>query len=301
MGILEHLEELRTRLILSICFLVGGCVVGFFLAKPVVNILVRPFSNIKIERNEKVMRIQIEGDRSLRLVDEPTSGSLQDASPYRLYFYLPGSEPDGEPDFVWGQTLKKPIFLNPLDPITLFFKAALIVGLIISLPLVLWQVWIFVAPGLLEGEKRTAQIMLGCGAVLFPIGATFAYFMFGVILNFLMNFQIMSLEPQLEIFRFVNLELRLMIAFGVVFELPLVVMFLTFLGILNPPMLRKYRAHVIVGLGVVAMLFTPPDPISMLLMMGPLIILYEISIWASVPLARKHAQKLKEEEEELDS
>jgi sec-independent protein translocase protein TatC len=161
---------------------------------------------------------------------------------------------------------------------------------------VLWQVWLFVAPGLMEVEKRTALILLGCGSVLFPIGATFAYFMFGMMLNFLMNFQVMNMEPQLEIFRFVNLELRLLIAFGVVFELPLVVMFLTLLGILKPSMLRKYRPHVIVGLGFVSMIFTPPDPISMLLMLGPLVILFEISIWASIPFARR-----REREEEAAS
>ena len=118
--------------------------------------------------------------------------------------------------------------------------------------------------------------------------------MLSMILDFLLNFQIVSMEPLLEITRFVNFELRLMLGFGLVFEMPLVVVFLTAIGVLEPASLRRYRAHAVIGIAVVSMLFTPPDPFSMLIMMGPLVILYEISIWASVLLARRRA---KEEEE----
>lgn len=288
MTLMEHLEELRMRLIWALAFLLLGCVGGFFLAKPAVYWLVEPFSDIKIKRKEELLKLQLDLDSgNITLGKGLTTETLQSVSPYRIGFYLPSTPLDEPPDFVWGQNMQKPIFLNPLDPITLYFKAAVIVGVILALPFVLFQVWLFVGPGLHSHERKILLSLLGFACILFPTGVLFARFIFTMVLDFLLNFQVMNMEPQLEIFRFVNLELRMMLGFGVVFELPLAIMLLTFLGIVNPRQLRQYRSHVIVAIAFLSMIFTPPDPISMLLMMLPLIMLYEVSIWASVPLARK--------------
>ncbi|NQU42706.1 twin-arginine translocase subunit TatC [bacterium] len=292
MTLLQHLEELRGRLILSVVFLLVGALLGFLLAKPAVGFLVRPFSNIVVEREEKLLRVRVDPETGVLRVLDPVGPSLfEEVSPYRLGFYLPGTPEDSEPDLIWGQNLQRPIFLNPLDPITLYFKAAMIVGLMLALPFILHQLWLFICPGLTRKERTILMAMLGLACLLFPAGALFAYFMFSFVLNFLVNFQVMNMEAQLEVFRFINLELRLMLGFGTVFEMPLLVMLLTFLGIIHPRQLRQYRPHVIVGIAIVSMAFTPPDPFSMLLMMCPLIILYEISIWASIPLARRRATK----------
>lgn len=302
MTLVEHLEELRTRLILSVAFLLLGMVVGFILAKPVTHWLIKPFGSIQIERKEKLLRLRFGKNGTLGLADpseteqlkstnsESKPKFLEDLSSLRIAFYLPATPIESKPDFTYGSNLQKPIFLNPLDPVTLYFKAATIVGVVVALPLILHQLWLFIVPGLKRNERKTLLTLLGLGMVLFPAGAVFAYFMFGMVLNFLLNFQIANMEPQLEVFKFVNLELRIMIGMGVVFELPLVVMFLTFLGILHPTQLRKYRPHVIVGLAIVSMAATPgTDPVSMIVMLVPLVILYELAILLSVPLAKRQA------------
>ena len=292
MTILEHLEELRFRLLLSIIFLLLGCLGGFALAKPVVRFLVAPFNRIEIRQEEPALKVRVAADGTLRFDDSVTSRTLHDSSSQQIAFYGPATPIDGSPDFVWGRAVKKPVFLSPLDPIMLYFKASLIVGLIMSLPFILHQLWLFVAPGLNMTERRAVLPILLLGGVFFPLGSAFAWYMMSMILDFLMNFQSGSMEPMLTITDFVSFELRLMLGFGCVFELPLVVVFLTAIGVLDPSTLRRYRPHGIVGIALISMMFTPPDPFSMLLMMGPLVILYEISIWASVIFARRRARHM---------
>jgi sec-independent protein translocase protein TatC len=306
MTLIEHLEELRVRLILSVLFVIGGIALGTFLAKPVAHWLIRPFGKIEIKRDEKMLRLRVRGDGVLVCMNMVPSDGVSshtllgdgassktifsDVSSQRMAFYLPDTPAENPPDFIWGNTLQKPIFLNPLDPVTIWFRTAAILGIVIALPFLLWQLWCFVAPGLTKKERKTVIPLLALGSILFPCGALFAYYMFGMVLNFLVNFQFMNMEPQLEVMRYFGLELRIMIGFGLVFEFPLVIMFLVFLGILQPAQLRKYRPHAIVGIAIASMVLSPgPDVSLMLLMLVPLIILYEMSIWLSIPLARKRA------------
>jgi len=307
MTLIEHLEELRVRLIISVLFVIGGIALGTFLAKPVAHWLIRPFDKIEIKRDEKMLRLRVGKDGALVCMDfvPPGDGAssrtlLSDGassktlftgvSPYRMALYLPDTPEKNPPDFIWGNTIQKPIFLNPLDPVTIWFRTAAILGIVIALPFLLWELWCFVSPGLTKKERKTVIPLLALGSILFPCGALFAYYMFGMVLNFLVNFQFMNMEPQLEVMRYFGLELRLMIGFGLVFEFPLVIMFLVFLGILHPAQLRKYRPHAIVGIAIASMVLSPgPDVSLMLLMLAPLIILYEMSIWLSIPLARKRA------------
>jgi sec-independent protein translocase protein TatC len=306
MTLIEHLEELRGRLIISALFVIVGVGLGIFLAKPVAHWLIRPFERIEIKRDEKMLRFRVGKDGGLVCMNMVPSDGVSsrtlpgggassktlfsDVSSQRMAFYLPDTPEKNPPDFIWGNTVQKPIFLNPLDPVTIWFKTAGILGLVIALPFLLWQTWCFVAPGLTKRERKTLIPLLALGSILFPCGALFAYYMFSTILNFLVNFQFMNMEAQLEVTRFFAFELHIMIAFGLVFEFPLVILFLVFLGILHPAQLRKYRPHAIVGMAFAAMVLTPgPDVFSMLLMLAPLIILYEMSIWLSIPLARKRA------------
>jgi sec-independent protein translocase protein TatC len=306
MTLIEHLEELRVRLIVSVLCVFGGIVLGTFLAKPVAHWLIRPFEKIEIKRDEKLLRFRVGKDGGLLCMNMVSSDGVSshtllgdgassktifsDVSSQRMAFYLPDTPAENPPDFIWGNTLQKPIFLNPLDPVTIWFRTAAILGIVIALPFLLWQLWCFVAPGLTKKERKTVIPLLALGSILFPCGALFAYYMFGMVLNFLVNFQFMNMEPQLEVMRYFGLELRIMIGFGLVFEFPLVIMFLVFLGILHPTQLRKYRPHAIVGIAIASMVLSPgPDVSLMLLMLAPLIILYEMSIWLSIPLARKRA------------
>ncbi len=361
MNILDHLEELRYRMILAIVALVFGFVVGIFLAKPTLSVLFLPLSEMDLYSNDPIMQIAIGEDGGLRLLNGKTPEELKEFNPYRLEFYLPttvtkmegrvsqttetalaengesstsdtlmtrsdtestsgglvnwirsklsfmnrekeGSE-DIRPDFVWGNSIKKPTFLDPMDPVMLWFKTSFFVGLLIALPLILYQLWAFIAPGLMASEKKVIIPILAFAAILFPTGATLAYFGFRMVLRFLLTFQILNMEPAIIAGNLLGLEMQLMIGFGAAFELPIVIMFLTMLGLVSPAKLRAWRSYAIVINAVVAAVLTPtPDPGTMMLMMVPLVLLYEISIIASIPIARKRAaadRELEEEDEDV--
>lgn len=283
----EHLEELRKRLFFSLLFLVLGCIGGSLLAKPAIGLLTLPFRSIKVEPRERILKVAVQSDGSWKFADPVDADLFRNASPTRMDFYLPNRKPEGKPDFIWGNNLQKPVFFSPLDPVYLFFHTTVFLGFILALPLILHQVWLFVAPGLRPNERRAAIPLLILGSILFPIGASFAYIALKPVLSFLVNFQFISLEPQIEIMRLIGFEMRIMLAFGAIFELPLIIMFLTLLGVVHPNQLRKYRPYAFIAIAAISMVLTPgPDPISMLLMMAPLAILYEVSIWLSLPLAR---------------
>lgn len=305
MTLMQHLEELRERLFRVVLFLFVGVAIGFFFAKPVVSFLVRPLHNVEIKGEDKVLKVRVNpASGEMRLLETtPTSQTalssrtIPAAPPQPFWlgplngiaFYLPGTAPEAAPDFTVGRQVRKPIFLGPLDPVFLWIKASAIVGIILALPFILWQIWLFVTPGLTRVERKTVLGLLSLAGVLFPLGVTFAYFLFSLVLNFLLNFQVLDMEPQLEITRFIDLEMKMMLGFGMVFEFPVAIVMLTMMGLVTPEQLRKHRKIAILTITVTAMLITPPDPFSMLLVMLPLFILYEISIWASVPLAKKKA------------
>lgn len=288
MTFLEHLDELRTRLIYCLLYIVAGCLLGMLVANPLLEFLFRPFHAIRVENVEKTIRLRVGADgRTLSSIDTLDRKFLESVSPYRVALYLADTPESDPPDLVLGNALRRPVYTGLTDPMMLFFQASLWAGLLFSLPFVLHQLWLFVAPGLKPGERKAVVPLIALGCLLFPLGASFAYFALGLIMNFLVNFQSGSLEPFLEVYRFVGFELQLMIAFGVVFETPLVVMFLTYIGVLDPRVLRQYRPQAIVVIAFLSAVLTPPDVFSMLLMTVPLTILYEVSIRLSVPLAKR--------------
>jgi sec-independent protein translocase protein TatC len=292
MSFMEHLEELRIRLIVCAVYLFLGCLVGFALARPTITLLLRPFKSVEMSAKERVLKVRIDADGVWRFDGPLDRESLKNDPPRGFAFYLPAhAKGDESPDFVWSGTASSPVFFSPLDPVWLYFTASTIIGFILAFPLMLHQLWLFVAPGLLPREKRAMIPILLLAMVMFPVGAGFAYFMFGRILDFLLNFRVVDMIPQIEVFQFVGLEIRMMVAFGTIFELPLIVMFLTLLGVLHPKQLRRWRPYAIVVMSIAAAAFTPPDVASMLIMLIPLIILYEVSIWVSLPLARKRAEE----------
>ncbi|HBF33607.1 TPA: twin-arginine translocase subunit TatC [Candidatus Sumerlaeota bacterium] len=296
MTLIEHLEELRTRLFFMALFVTVGVMVGFFFAEPAVRFLVHPLQNVKLKGDDVIVKLRVEPETGiLRLISDQagsnkkangtTSSTLLSAN--CIGFYLPGTPATQPPDFTVGKQAHRLIFLGPLDLVFLYVKASTVVGILLVLPFILWQVWLFVAPGLTRLERKTAGWLIALAGFLFPLGVAFSYFLFSFILGYILNFQLMGAEPQLEITRFIDLELKMMLGFGSVFEFPVAIVLLTMMGLIEPAQLRSYRKVAYVAITVVAMLITPPDPFSMLLVMLPLIILYEVSIWASVPLAKK--------------
>ncbi len=172
------------------------------------------------------------------------------------------------------------LFTSPTTPVVVTFKLAFVVGFIMALPVIAFQAWSFFSPALYEHEKRLVIPAIGVGFLLFLAGIAMAYFfVLPLGLNFLLGFQAESLEPIITIDEYLKFATRLIIAFGVIFEMPVVLVLLGLLGIVTPAGLRKYRRHAIVVLAIAAALLTPADIGTMLMLFTPMILLYELSIW----------------------
>jgi sec-independent protein translocase protein TatC len=169
-------------------------------------------------------------------------------------------------------------------------KAAFLLGLLISLPWTLRQIWLFTKPGLHVKERKYVSRIVASALFLFPLGAAFAWFTVPYALAFLETFAFAGLSAQLEVGKYLNMVLTMMIAMGTVFELPLVVLFLVKLGIITTAQLRKYRRQSIVVIFLVSAFFTPPDVFTMGIMALPLILLYEISLIVSDILVPREKQ-----------
>jgi len=226
MPFLDHLEELRRRIIWALVALAICAVLGFFVVTEldVIGILERPF--------QKVMP---------------------------------------------GQNL---LYTSPTTPVVVTFKLAFVVGFIMALPVIAFQAWSFFSPALYDREKRLVVPAIGVGFLLFLAGIAMAYFfVLPLGLNFLLGFQAESLEPIITIDEYLKFATRLIIAFGVIFEMPVVLVLLGLLGIVTPDSLRRYRRHAIVVLAIGAALLTPADLGTMFMLFTPMILLYELSIW----------------------
>lgn len=242
MPFLDHLEELRWRLIWSLAALAIGVAVGFW--------VVLEFDLIKV-----------------------MAGPIQ---PY-----------------LRGQNL---VITHPADSFSIVLKASFIIGTLIALPVVLYQVWAFMAPALYSHEKRVIIPVLAGAVLLFAAGASMAYFVIlPLTLKFLHGFQMDTLTPMITAQSYYGFAISMALALGATFELPILVVALTALGIVRPDMLMRWRRHAFVACLVGAAFVSPGDFLgTTILMTVPLYVLYEISIVASGLVYRRRVRRQQE-------
>lgn len=181
---------------------------------------------------------------------------------------------------------------------TITIIAAFVLGLILSFPYVIWELWRFVRPGLKLKERRGSTGVVASVSLLFAAGISFGYFVIAPLMVYvLVNYRLSDLiVNQFDVTSYVSTFIALVFGSGILFQLPVVVYFLTKIGIVTPQFLRKYRKHSVVVILIVAAIITPPDPLSQVLITIPLYLLFEISILISANVYRK---KIREEAEEL--
>jgi sec-independent protein translocase protein TatC len=171
------------------------------------------------------------------------------------------------------------IFTSPTEGLTIPIKISAIVGLVGALPVILWQVWTFVAPGLRPVERKFVGPFIGSAFLLFAAGAAFAYFVMPIGLNFLATFLGNSAIYLPDINSYLSFLLLLIVAFGVTFELPVVIILLGMLGIVSSRLLRRKRKVIWVGIIIAALIVTPgADPYTPTALFIPLIVFFEASI-----------------------
>ena len=171
-------------------------------------------------------------------------------------------------------------FLTPL-------KVTMLVAFVIAMPWILYQLWAFVAPGLYAHEKKLVMPLVISSSVLFLIGIAFCYFfVFRTVFHFIHQLAPQSIAVAPDIDAYFGFVMTMFIAFGLTFEVPVVVVVLVRMGIVTVQKLKEIRPYVIVGSFVVAAIVTPPDVISQLLLAVPLCLLYEVGIWVAPLFAR---------------
>ena len=175
-----------------------------------------------------------------------------------------------------------------ITPFLIPVKIAAMVAFVVCLPYVLYQAWAFVAPGLYVHEKKLVVPLIVSSTVLFFVGMAFCYyFVFGAVFEFINRFAPKSISVAPDIEAYFNFVIGMFLAFGIAFELPVVVVVLVVTGLVNTAQLSEWRGYVIVAIFVVAAVVTPPDVVSQLSLAIPMCILYEIGILAAKLVERR--------------
>ena len=186
-----------------------------------------------------------------------------------------------------GATL---IATNVISPFIVPLKITLLAAFMVALPIVLYQLWAFVAPGLYNHEKKLVMPLVISSTLLFFLGVGFCYyFVFGQVFKFIQGFAPKSITAAPDIEAYLGFVLTMFIAFGAAFEVPIVVIVLARMNIVSIQKLKEFRGYFIVLAFIIAAVITPPDVVSQLALAIPMCILYEVGIWAA-QIFIKHTQ-----------
>ncbi|HXU42614.1 MAG TPA: twin-arginine translocase subunit TatC [Burkholderiales bacterium] len=178
--------------------------------------------------------------------------------------------------------IKGAIATDIVGPITVPLKVLALVSLMVALPYVLYQLWAFVAPGLYDHEKKFALPLVIASTALFYAGVAFCYyFVLGQVFVFIASFAPSSITPMPDADKYLTFVLTMFLAFGVTFEIPIIVILLVRFGLVTVEQLVEWRSYVVLGNAVIAAVITPPDVVSMLALLIPMCLLYEVGVFVS--------------------
>lgn len=255
MPFLEHLQELRHRLIISLIALFIGMALAWTFALSALTIIQRPLNQPSLTK-----KLQYKFETFLREKYPKLAEQLHLEPP---------------PDLIVPE--RKLNYMAPLEPFFVQMKLSLIMGLILALPVILYQIWKFIAPGLYTHEKKYVYLFIPVGTMAFIAGDFFfLYFVWPLIVAFSLGYESATLYPLLNLTQYVNFSLRLLLLFGLIFELPLILLILSRLGVVKLDFLiRQRRLALLLSLIVAAF---HADLITMVMVALPLYGMYEISI-----------------------
>jgi len=237
----------------------------------------QPFVSHLMELRDRLVRAMIAvGIAALVLSVYPGPGALYDILAQPLVANLPK-----------GATL---IATSVISPFMVPLKILMMASFLIALPVVLYQVWAFVAPGLYTHEKKLVMPLVISSTVLFFMGVAFCYFfVFGQVFKFIQSFAPKSITAAPDIEAYLGFVLSMFLAFGLTFEVPIAVVVLARMNVVSIEKLKEFRGYFVVLAFVVAAVVTPPDVVSQLALAIPMCILYELGIWAAQVFI-KHTQ-----------
>ncbi len=272
----EHLGELRVRLIRSGLSVFVAFFICYAFSDYLFAALQRPLTPLS---NAGILSFIVPHAKPAE--NAPAEGAPAEGAP------ATGAPAAGAPADTAPKGPKWTV-LNPLEPFLVKLKLAGYAALLLALPFVIYQLCAFIFPGLKPNERRLVQVLL-FGCAFFAIaGVGVAYFgVFPLVLPYLMQWVPPGVEFQLRMNETVSQIILGLLGFAVAFQFPMVALVLVYLGLLSPQTLKRFRRLAIVVMAVAAAILTPPDPISMTMMLIPMVILYEVSIWLSYLVVRR--------------
>ncbi len=237
MSILQHLEQLRKTIIISLIAIVVTSIISFAFIEQIIAVITKPLTAQGI----------------------------------------------------------KPVYTAITEGIFTYFKVAFLTGTLFATPVIIWQVWRFVVPALYPNEKKYIYKLVPISIILFIGGVVFAYYTLFPMAVYVLIKLASEFEPMLTISKYLSFTLAFLIPCGLIFEFPLVVYFLTSIGVLTPQLLMRNRKYAIVIIFILGAVLTPgPDPLSQSIMAAPMLILYEVGILVAKVVAKKKGNKYKE-------
>ncbi len=251
--ITEHLGELRNRIFISLATLFIGFLIAFNFSEEIFNILIFPL------KYNLVLSLE---------------------NPY--FQFVPQNKLEDT----------KLVFLAPAEALWMSIKISIVSAIILGLPVFLYQIWKFISPGLLKHEKKYILPFIFSSTALFLVGTSFCFFIvLPFAISFLLSYKVGDiLVPMLSVGMYIDFCLKFILAFGLIFQLPIVIIFLTKMGIVSPEFLAKNRKYAILIAFILAAILTPtPDAFNQILMAVPIYILYEAGVWLSKLFKRKDA------------
>lgn len=310
-----HLAELRTRIFISVVALIVAFVLSFIFYKPILDWVTAPLETALQQVNKKVQKTK-EGQWNIANIDEnftvDKNISLADSALKNAQNII-DSNTSSKTEKLLAKSIKElalhskdlekknnsvlwgSVTTNQIGGVFMVaLKVSLYSAIFLALPIILWQMWLFIAPGLYDNEKKMALPFLIGVTVMFAIGVLFAYYVvtpFGF--QFLITFGAFLYTPLINIEDYIGFFAKILFGFGLAFELPMIVYFLASIKLITEKTLLDFFKYAVVIIFIIAALLTPPDVITQLLMAAPLIILYGVSI-----LVAKMINPYKEDEDD---
>lgn len=311
MTFLDHLEELRSRLIKTLIGFAVGVVVCLIFSAKLQDIMIKPYRWGIGEERQPILNLKDKLAPTLDRLTQAITEHFQSEEETPSGVDTPGSpKPETEseskvqgPDSAdrgsfqeLGSTLASH---SMLELFVVRIKLAIVGGIFLSFPLIFYQVWRFVAPGLYKREKRFIFPIVISAWFCFVVGGLFAYFLvLPTAVYFFSGFSGPDIVNVWSIDKYFTNALHITLAFGVVFEEPVIILLLAVVGLVRYKHLKKWRTYVIVGMFALAAVLTPPDPITQLMCACPLLVLYEISTQCVRLLERARGREDDDDEED---
>jgi sec-independent protein translocase protein TatC len=264
---IEHLAELRKRLIVCVVAIIIGMGVSWNFSTPLMNFIEKPLT----------------GQTYLTEIKKKINQKIKERYPaVYSHFQLDKEQVVDNKD-------RRLNYSAPLEPFFIQCKISMIAGFILVLPVVFHQLWLFIAPGLTRKEKRLVVPFVTVSSISFCVGAMFFLIViWPVIINFSLSYETAGLRSWFNMSAYINFCLRLILIFGVIFELPIISLLLSRLGVVNYKMLAGKRKYALLASSIIAAFHA--DLITMFVIMLPLYLMYEVSIWVALVFGKRKSR-----------